>query len=216
MKKLSMILLVFVLAFGVLALNACGGDADKKEDSTTAAEEAGDETPATEATPAPTPEPTEAPTTTEKPPIKTEVLQKWVFSEEDPVFKTGNHMENFRVEGNILKLTSIGGDPFMYSINADLKMNAADVDLIKVRVKNGSAAFGCQLFFITEEDGGWSEAMSIKGDYWNSDGEDWEEITLDTSDCDLWEGTIKALRFDPMVAEGEFEMEYMSFEKIVK
>jgi len=216
MKKLALILMLFVLAFGVIALNACGEkkDEDKADSATTA--EAGGEEPTPAPTPAPTPEPTEPPTTTEKPPVKTEVIAKWTFSEEDPVFRAGNHMENFRVEGNILKLTSIGGDPFMYSINADLKMNAADVNLIKIKAKNGSPNFAHQLFFITEADGGWSEAMSIKGDYWNSDGEDWEEVVLDTSDCEMWDGVIKAIRFDPMVTEGDFEMEYISFEKIVK
>ncbi|MCL2814914.1 MAG: hypothetical protein FWD23_09975 [Oscillospiraceae bacterium] len=216
MKKLALILLLFVLACGVLMLNACGEE-KKDDDSKATAEDAGGATEAAEeTTPAPTPAPTEPPTTTEKPPIKTEQVAKWVFSAEDPVFKTGNHMENFRVEDGILKLTSIGGDPFMYSINANLEMNAADVDLIKIKGKNGSEAYACQLFFVTNDDGGWSEAMSIRAEWWNSDGEDWEEIVLDTSDCDLWDGTIKQLRFDPMVAEGDFEMEYMIFEKIVK
>lgn len=216
MKKLSMILLLFVLACGVVMLHACGEE--KNDDAAnTPTEDAGNDTSAPEdTTPAPTPEPTEPPTTTEKPPLKTEQVAKWVFTAEEPVFKTGNQMENFRVEDGILKLTSVGGDPFMYTVNANLEMNAAEVNLIKIKAKNGSETFGCQLFFITNDDGGWSEAMSIKGDWWNSDGEDWEEITLDTSDCDLWDGTIKQLRFDPMVAEGDFEMEYVIFEKIVK
>ncbi|MCL2159344.1 MAG: hypothetical protein FWH48_08055 [Oscillospiraceae bacterium] len=147
-------------------------------------------------------------------PVVTEIVAKWTFSEDDPVFKAGNQIEDLRIEGNILKLTSIGGDPFMYSINDDLGMSAEDVDFIKIMVKNGSAVYGCQIFFITNDNGGYSEDMSLRGAYVYADGEDWEEYTFATADCELWEGTIKAIRFDPMTAEGEFEMEYMSFEKI--
>ncbi|MCL1792883.1 MAG: hypothetical protein FWG34_03345 [Oscillospiraceae bacterium] len=217
MKKLSVILLLFVLACGLLMTSACGEKEEEKKDeaATEAGGEGGEEEATPAPTPAPTPEPTEPPPTTEKPPIITQDIAVWTFAEDNPVFRAGNHIENLRVEGNILKLTSIGGDPFMYSINNDLQMDAGEVDYIKVKVKNGSSAFGCQVFFITYEDGGWSEAMSIRGDYWNSDGEDWEEFTFYTDECDLWEGKIKELRFDPMVAEGDFEMEYMAFQKIV-
>jgi hypothetical protein len=158
MKKLSIILLVFVLVCGILALNACGEE-DKKADSTTAAEDGGGEEATPAPTPAPTPEPTTPEPTTEKPPIKTDIIDKWTFTPEDPVFKTGNHMENFRVEDGILKFTSIGGDPFMYSINTNLEMNAADIDYIKFKVKNGSEGYRYQLFFVTNDDGNWSEAM---------------------------------------------------------
>ncbi|MCL2159060.1 MAG: hypothetical protein FWH48_06610 [Oscillospiraceae bacterium] len=213
MKKLSLILLALVLACAALALYACGDGADKAESTT---DEAIEETTPEPATPAPTPEPPPTEPPTEKPPIITEIVDKWTFSEDNLVFRSGNQIEDLRVEGNILKLTSIGGDPFMYSINNNLGMNAEDVDYIKVMVKNGSAAYGCQIFFITTDNGGYSEDMSLRGDYWYADGEEWEEYIFETEDCDLWEGTIKEIRFDPMVAEGDFEMEYMSFEKIVK
>ena len=216
MKKLSAILLALVLVCGIFALYACGDKAEDSNADTTADDAAGDAETPEDTTPAPTPEPTTPEPTTEKPPIITEEVAKWTFSEDDAVFRAGNMIENLRVEGNILKLTSNGGDPFMYSINNNLGMNAADVDYIKVKVKNGSAAYGCQVFFITNDDGGWSEDMSLRGDYWYADGEEWEEYTFYTDECDRWEGTIKEIRFDPMVAEGDFEMEYMSFEKIVK
>ena len=134
LKLLAMIFLSVVLTCGFFVLQSCGEGSDNA--ATAAQEDAIDEKPTTEdPTLAPTTaEPTEPPTTTEKPPIKTEEIAKWTFSEEDKVFKTGNHMTNFRVEDGILKLTSIGGDPFMYSINANLEMNAEDIDFIKFKI----------------------------------------------------------------------------------
>jgi hypothetical protein len=197
-------------------LQSCGDSADKKETPAqdtveNAAEESTTTTEAT--TPAPT---TEPPTTTEKPPIITEEILKWTFSEDDKVFKVGNQTSNFRVEDGILKCTSTGGDPFLYTVNANLGIEASDVDYIKFHVKNLSEGFDNQIFFITTDEVGWDEPKSIREDYFYSEGENWEILVYDTSDCDLWEGTIKQIRFDYLTVEGDFEIEWVVFEKIVK
>jgi len=210
------IILVFALLCGLLIVLACCGE-DK---GTTVADEietgnAGDAQ--QEETPAPTPAPeieTEPPT--EKPKPEYDEVLKWTFSEADTVFKTGNQMENFRVEGNILKLTSVGGDPFMHTASTDLGINAADVDIIRFKIINMSDGYSTQLFFITNDDTGWDEPKSLKSEYWYSEGEAWEELEFDTSDSDLWEGTIKQIRFDPLTNEGDVEIEYVQFLKLKK
>jgi len=214
MKKIFIIFLIITFICGFLFLQSCGGDSDTATTQGTVGDTAEEPTEPTETTiPAPT---TEPPTTTEKPPIKTEEILKWTFSEEDKVFKIGNQTKNFRIEDGILKCTSNGPDPFLFTVNVNLGIEAADVDYIRFKMKNLSEDFKNQLFFITTDDTNWNEPKSIREEYWFSEGEDWEILTYDTSDCDLWEGTIKQLRFDYLTAEGDVEIEYVVFEKIVK
>ena len=209
-------LLLIILVGGVLILQGCGEDAGVNEYTPDGIEEVADDIadPATE--PVVTDPPTEPPTTTEKPPVITEEIIKWTFTEDDMIFRAANQVTDLRVEDGILKLTSIGGDPFLHTIDADLEINAADVDYIKIRIRNMSDGFDNQLFFITNDDMGWSEDKSFRESYWNSEGEDWEIITYHTLDSDNWEGTIKQIRFDPLTTEGDVEIEYVLFEKIVR
>lgn len=210
------LLIAFICSFITILMQSCGGEeTGGGTDTPETSDNAADEPVATEEDTTTTEPPTEPPTTTEKPPLKTEEILKWTFSAEDTVFVAGNQIENFRVEDGILKLTSVGGDPFMYTINKNLDITAADVNLIKIRVKNLTEGYNNQLFFITNDDTGWDEPKSIRGDYWYSEGEDWEELVYYTEDCDLWEGIIKEIRFDPTTVEGDIEIEYFIFEKIV-
>ena len=222
-KRLVMIFLVIVFAGGFIVMQSCGGDNNGKEQrSGTEAENAdnvnvADEPePTGEDTTAITEPPTEPPTTTEKPPVITEEILKWTVSEDNKIFRSGNMIKDLRVEDGVLKLTSTGGDPFLFTVDANLGIEASDVDYIKIRVKNHASGFRNQLFFITTDDMGWDEAKSIKEEYWNSDGEDWEILTYETFYCDYWEGTIKQIRFDPLEEEGDIEIEWVAFEKIVK
>ena len=219
MKKSIVFLLVMVLisACCFMALQSCGDaddNADKKDD---AAEEPGkaDEEIPTTAAPA-TPAPTTAEPTTEKPPPVLEEIARWTFSEEDKIFRTSSQTTDFRVEDGILKMTSTGGDPNIMTISANLEMDTAEIDYIKFKIKNNSDGFRTQLFFVTNEDTNWSEAQSMRSEYWNSEGEDWEILEFDTADCMVWEGTLKQLRFDYLEQEGDIEIEYVSFEKVVK
>jgi len=215
-KSIAFILIIALVSAGCfLVLQSCGESDDKAGDVTEEAGGATDETPIeTEPqTPSPT---TPVATTTEKPPIVLEEVLRWTFSENDPVFKSANQVSNLRVEDGILKLTSVGGDPFMHTINANLGLDASEVNFIKIKVLNHSENDRTQLFFITDDDTGWSEAMSMRSSYWYTEGEQWEIIEFDTYDSDSWEGTIKQIRLDPIEAEGDVEIEYVSFEKIVK
>ena len=213
-KRLIILLFIMALTCGILFLQACG---ETEEKSSSQQETVGQTEPETEeTTPEPTPEPTPVPTTTEKPPIITEEVLKWTFTEEDKMFKSASQTKNLRVEDGILKMTSTGGDPFILSSNANIGIDASEIDYIKFKIKNNSDGYRCQLFFITNEDTAWSEPKSIKNEYWYSEGDDWEILEFDTSECDDWEGTIKQIRFDYLEEEGDIEIEYMVFEKIVK
>ena len=214
MKKILLILLTVIFICGFLFLQSCGDGSDAATTQSIVGDTTEEPTePIEETIPPPT---TEPPTTTEKPPIKTEEILKWTFSEDDKVFKVGNQTKDFRIEDGILKCTSTGGDPFLFTVNANLGIEAADVDYIKFKIKNLSDDFKNQLFFVTTDDIQWDEPKSIREEYWLSEGEDWEILVYDISDCDLWEGTIKQIRFDYLTVEGDVEIEYVLFEKIIK
>ena len=222
MKKLALILMLFVLALGVIALNACGEKEDDKAGSATTAEAGGGEEPTPAPTPAPTPEPTEPPTTTEPPPPKEyEILKRFTFSgDTDDRDEIGwgkrqlNHIENFRVEGGILKMTSVGGDPF-FGNSVPLDIDAAEIDVIRIKVRNMADDGRCQLFFDTDTQPGLAEDKSYKEDYWEygPDNDKWEEVMIYPKDNDLWEGKVNIIRFDPAHTEGEIWIEFISFEK---
>ena len=209
-KRLTIILLTAVLLCGFVVLQSCG----EKEDnaSTTEAETIGEITTTAEpTTPAPTEPPTPAPT---KPPPVTESVLKWTFGGDDGVKFTAASQTKILVEDGILKLTSSGGDPFTNSPGS-IGIDCAEVDFIRIKALNLADGYRNQLFFVTNEAPNWSEAQSIKNEYWNSEGDDWEILEFDMSDCDEWEGTLKQIRFDYLEQEGEVHVEYISFDKIV-
>ena len=218
MKKTLIFLLVLsVIASMSLMMFSCGSEID---DVTAETEEV---TTVEPTDPPTTAAPTDPPTTeepTEPPVINYEIVKRYVFDNPDDIgWKVTNQIEDFRVEDGLLKLTSTGGDPYFTAI-VPLDIAADEIDVIKIRTKNLSDDYNCQFFFDTDVEGGLSESKSYKDSYWNSgsapDSDEWNDILIYTDDCDLWEGIIKTIRFDPLQSEGEIFIEYISFEKIIK
>ncbi|MCL2772813.1 MAG: hypothetical protein FWD71_05625 [Oscillospiraceae bacterium] len=213
-KKAAVILLIISMTCNFLVLQSCNSN-NSSNDATTAQDTTNattiEDITTTEAT---TPAPTEPPTT--KPSIKTEEISKWTFTADSPVFKIGNQSANLTVTDGILKVTSTGGDPFLFTVDGNLGINASDVNYIKFKIKNDAEGYDNQLFFITNDDTTWSEDKSIRNEYMYDEGQDWEILEFDTSDCDLWDGIIKQLRFDYLTEEGDVEIEYVSLEKIAQ
>ena len=213
-KKPASIFLIIVFMCCFFAVQSCGdGGGDKGSTTEESISEEKEAETAEQTTPAPT---TEPPTTTEKPPIIREEVLKWTFTEEDKVFRSSSQTKDIRVEDGIFKFTTTGSDPNIMTISSNLGIEAADIAYINFKIKVTADGDANQLFFVTTENTGWDEAKSMKSSYWNTDGEDWEILEYDTSDCFDWEGTIKQIRFDPMNGEGTVEIEYVSFERIVK
>jgi len=211
-KLILIIILIFTCSF--LVLQSCGG-ADTGA-GTNATPESGGDASEPPTTPGPTAPEVTAEPTTERPPVIREEVLRWTFSEDDRVFRTSNQISNFRVEENILKFSSTGGDPNITTINSDLGIDASEVNYIKFKILNIDGDNRAQLFFITDDDRNWDEAKSLRTDYWFADGETWEYLEFDTFDSELWEGTIRQIRFDPLHQEGDIEIEYVVFEKIVR
>jgi len=154
-----------------------------------------------------------------KPIITFEPVHTFNFDEPDNIgWRMANHLENFRVEDGMLKMTSNGGDPFFQTISP-LNIEAEEIEAIRIKVKNMSGNNKCQLFFDTSIESGFSESKSYKESYFlmnsREDDDEWNEVVFYTEDCILWEGTIKHVRFDPLESAGDVWIEYISFDKII-
>jgi hypothetical protein len=216
MKKIVIIILLLGLGAFIFSCGDNGGTA-QAENTDPQTQTADLDTPEPEVTPATTEEPTEPPATTEPPVITYEIIKRFTFDDPDDIgWRAANQIQNFRVEDGLLKLTSIGGDPFFMGISP-LDIEASEIDIIRIRALNLSSNENCQFFFDTDIESGLSESKSFRAYHWHyesePDSDQWNEIIIYTDECDYWEGVIKTVRFDPIEDEGEVYIEYISFEK---
>ena len=219
MKKF--IILMILLATVSLVMFSCGDGTTEEPQNTEIAtqppaDESEDVPPVTDPpAPATEPEPT-----TERPVINYEIVKRFTFDNPDDIgWRATNQISDFLVEGGVLKVTSIGGDPF-FTAEQPLDIAADEIDVIRIRAKNMTDNEGCQFFFDTDIESGLSESKSYREYYMYIDSDpasdEWNDILIYTADCDLWEGTIKTIRFDPAITEGDVYIEYISFEKRVQ
>ena len=220
MKKFIIFVLLIVIM--PLMLFSCGSEKGSHEEipetnftDTLISVEAEEIPAATEPVTTSEPEPT-----TEKPVINYEIVKRFIFDDPDDIgWRATNQIKDFRIEDGVLKLTSIGGDPF-FTAEQPLDIAASEIDVIRIRVKNMSYNDRCQFFFDTDIESGLSESKSYKEFYMyiesDPEGDEWNEVLIHTDDCDLWEGTIKTVRFDPLEDEGDVYIEYISFEKRIR
>ena len=217
MRKLLAFISIVLCA---LLLFSCSGSAGNADETTvepvdaTAADTTAEETEETTKAPETTAEPETEPETE---PIKTVVVKSYNFAEATELeWSPTNHIQNMRLEDGLLKLTSVGGDPFM-TVKQPLDIDATEIDLIRIKVLNMTESYNCQLFFDTDIENGMSEDKSYKWvyDYGYSepDSDEWNIVEIYTADCFKWEGKIRYIRFDPSTAEGDVFIEYISLEK---
>ena len=140
--------------------------------------------------------------------LKNRVPGKWEF--EIPGDYEGFSVTNMTsaVENGVLKGTT-KDDPTVKISGLDLK--AKDANMIKVVMKHSipddiKSTF-IQVFFTTDTSGSADQAKSalIRINEESSDG--FVDYVFDLAANDLWKGTIKTLRIDPISSYGEFEIE---------
>ncbi len=123
----------------------------------------------------------------------------------------GNNIENLYIKDGVYYGTSNGGDPHMpYSPGVNFAADKVDYIIIKLAADSASKAFQ---FFFTTDTIGWSEAASFKYDYTASEKDEagFITITLDTSTCAEWKGTITGFRLDPFSDVGTFAFDSIVF-----
>lgn len=217
-KLLAFLLVASMLMF---TLGACSSS-DSGSSTTTAADAEGDTT-VGETTEEATEAPTEAPTTEETTEAVTEAPKTYSYTE---VFKLDfttmadgtapfnpTNVDDIRIEGGLLKGTGTSGDPY-FNYTGELALDASTVQEIHIKLKNYSSSYDTQFFFTTETIG-WAEEASFKNslDWCGDDGDDndWNEIICYTDECSEWTGTVTSFRIDPSGAEGDFEIESITF-----
>jgi len=222
-KAIALILLFAMLAMMFSMLAACGKDDDDEGEGDPAASDGGE-------TPPPTNPPTDPPETDPPPPPPppkefADVI-RWNFAEIGDTDDKGEigwgnrnfHMiENFRVEGGILKMTTTGGDPF-FGLNVNLDIAASEIERIVIRVLNKTESGGAEIFFDTDIAPGLAAERAFRSSYWDfgEDNDKWEEIVFFPDDCEFWEGTVNQLRVDIVEGAGEVWVEWIALQKEVK
>ena len=215
MKKIALLLAVL---FVCLSMAACGEEAKPAAGTTT--EAAPVETVPTETEPV-TEKVTEPPTEKVTEPPKVEVFTPVVtynFDDPDnPGWRANAQCKNFAVADGFATCTSTGGDPSICTKGAT-GVSCDDIDAIRIRYINATGNDNLQIFFQSPDNPNYSEAGSYKEilDYQDSelDSDEWNEIVIYTEDNDLWTGDLKAMRIDLSNAEGDYKIDWISFDKV--
>lgn len=109
-------------------------------------------------------------------------------------------------------------DPRLVMQNVEIDANTYKT--IKIRLKaefigeitNG---YSTDIYFMTADDEGFSEAKSLHPNLLSvskQDDEGWYLVTIDLTAKDNWNGKVVAFRFDPSNNNGKFSFDYIRFE----
>jgi RHS repeat-associated protein len=135
----------------------------------------------------------------------------WGFPSDMQGWNVNNHIINFGFQpGGYVGGSVTGVDPIIvsqYNLNLDITGNK----LIKVRMKNSTAATVGQIYFITNQDPNWNEAKHKNFTIIANDT-NYTEYTIDMSGVPGWTGTLTQLRLDPNsgVTGGSFSIDYIN------
>ena len=130
----------------------------------------------------------------------------WNFNEDDNVQDwEARSMSQFSAIGGTLRLTSLNTDPQMYMKN--LSLDASKYKVLKLRIKNYTKSKLAELFFTTDTETSLNAAKSFKITI-EPNTDDFVEYEIDLDNAS-WKGTVTQLRFDPMTAIGDMEIDYI-------
>jgi hypothetical protein len=101
--------------------------------------------------------------------------------------------------------TSTGSDPGIYSPD-NLSIIAKQNPYIHIRMKNSANDTAGKIYFITENDQKWNEAKSV-GFFVNPNDNSYTDYYVPMWNCQNWNGSIKAMRFDPITSVGGFSID---------
>ena len=128
----------------------------------------------------------------------------WEFDTDAERWTPQFDLNPFEVQNGILVTQSTGDDPYMFS--PSLQISAEVYKHIEVRMKVGESGIG-QFFFTTEDVPFHVEEASVTFPVQASD--DFKVYTVDMSTSDAWKGSIGDLRFDPITAQTNIEIDYI-------
>ncbi|MGN1121297.1 MAG: stalk domain-containing protein, partial [Eubacteriales bacterium] len=110
-------------------------------------------------------------------------------------------------EGDILVGTGTNSDPILFSKMPNGPLNANEVKQIKVWV-DGPVGNSVEVYFLTDKDSSWT---ANKGASARITQEGMNPVLVDLSNVATWQGTITALRIDPITSQNSFRVEKVQF-----
>ena len=131
----------------------------------------------------------------------------WNFNVDDDLcgWTPARTISSISVMNGIMSLTSNSTDP---QINIKgLKLDSAKYTVLKLRLKNMTRSTLAELFFVTDKDATMNAAKSIKIPI-EANSSDFVEYEADITN-ELWKDTVTQLRFDPMTAVGDMQIDYI-------
>lgn len=132
----------------------------------------------------------------------------WNFNEDDNLQNwapTAAFSQASTMDGT-LRLTTITTDPSLYMRN--ISIDASKYKVLRFRMKNSTSSGTAELFFATSKDATLNQAKSFKIAI-EPKNDDFVEYEVELEN-ELWNGTITTLRFDPVTAIGEVEIDYIT------
>ena len=88
-------------------------------------------------------------------------------------------------------------------------MDASKNKVLRIRMKNNTSSKLAELFFTTSTDAALNAAKSIKITI-EPNNDDFVEYEVEIEN-ELWKGNITQIRFDPITAVGDLEIDYIRF-----
>ena len=131
----------------------------------------------------------------------------WNFNTDDDLcgWTPAKTISSISVMNGIMSLTSNSTDP-QISLK-DLKLDSSKYTVLKLRLKNMTSSTLAELFFVTDKDTTMNAAKSIKVPI-EAKSTDFVEYEVNITNA-LWKDTITRLRFDPMTAVGDMQIDYI-------
>lgn len=133
----------------------------------------------------------------------------YTFDSDSEGWTVAKQVEGFTVENGLMKGTSVGTDPGLYS-PPDLNIKIGDVSHVRIRIRTNVTNPGVQLYYITDKDENWNQSKCVQTNFLQTEGEIYELI-LSMKGASAWNGTLKQVRLDPLKETGDFEIDSVEF-----
>lgn len=133
----------------------------------------------------------------------------WNFNQDGNYEGWTMYNQSGTVSGGVINLSSWGIDPYIISSDA-LGINAATTRFIKIRMKNSTSSQMAQIYWITNNDGNWTDYKSKVIPI--NPNSDYTEYVVDIGSNSFWRDTIRQLRIDPGVTSGAYYIDYITLQ----
>ncbi|MHC1696368.1 MAG: hypothetical protein AB9835_14115 [Eubacteriales bacterium] len=142
---------------------------------------------------------------TPKAPDNLTLVKSWSFTDELNGWTKNEQINDFKSADGVLKLTSTGIDPYLFS-PAGLNIDTSECVYLYLKVKNRTVSTTGQMFFITDTSPSYVAGNSFSFAV-EQESEEFQDIYVRLDELESFSGTLKQFRIDPCTAQGDIEIE---------